>query len=234
MRLNKNQQETLMYQSRLLFKHDNIESASDRSLAITIHTNKVSDQEHFKRAVFQKVHRAFYGAISAPDNFTYSMMIAGDVEASRSGTVRLETLKTAYEPHFHGLMVFSKSDWCRIEADLPKYISLIQSAISDIREVKKPLIDADGVCSWNTIWVRRFEESTKPKHKFSSSFSNYINYIFKADNHAQKYSIDTYVPSVFPHDLYPPKTKSSSTENMFKQLCVIEEGFQQKRGEYLN
>ena len=234
MRLNKNQQETLMYQSRLLFKHDNVESALDRSLAITIYTNEVFDTEHFKRAVFQKIHRAIYGAISAPDNFTYSMMIAGDVESSKTGTVSLETLKTAYEPHFHGLMVFSKSDWCRIEADPPKYISLIQSAISDIREVKKPLIDLDGVCSWNTIWVRKFKENTKPKHKFSSSFSNYINYIFKADNHAQKHGIDTYVPSVFSHDLYPPKTKSSPTENMFKQLCLIEEEFQQRRHKHLN
>ena len=234
MRLNKNQQETLMYQSRLLFKHDNVESASERSLAITIYTNEVFDTEHFKRAVFEKVHRILYGDLSKPDNFTYSIMIAGDVESSRSGTVGLETLKAAYEPHFHGLMVFSKSDWCRIEADPPKYICLIQSAISDIREVKKPLIDADGVCSWNTIWVRKFEESTKPKHKFSSSFSNYINYIFKADNHAQKHGIDTYIPSVFPHDLYPPKTMASSTETMFKQLCLIEECFQQKREKDLN
>ena len=46
--------------------------------------------------------------------------------------------------------------------------------------------------------------------------------------------IDTYVPSIFPHDLYPPRTKSSSTETMFKQLCLIEEEFQQKRGKYLN
>lgn len=45
---------------------------------------------------------------------------------------------------------------------------------------------------------------------------------------------DTFIPSVFPHDLYPPKTKSSSTENMFNQLCLIEEGFQQKREKYLN
>ena len=234
MGLNKNQQETLMYQSRLLFKHDNVESASERSLAITIYTNEVFDTEHFKRAVFQKVHRILYGDLSKPDNFTYSMMIAGDVECSKTGTVSLETLKNPYEPHYHGVMVFSKPDWCRIEADPPKYISLIQSAISDIREVKKPLIDADGVCSWNTIWVRKFEESTNPKHKFSESFSNYINYIFKADNHAQKHGIDTYVPSVFPHDLYPPKDKSSSTETMFKQLCLIEEGFQKKRGQYLN
>ena len=234
MGLNKNKQETLMYQSRLLFKHDNVESASERSLAITIYTNEVFDTEHFKRAIFQKVHRAFYGDLSKPNNFTYSMMIAGDVECSKIGTVSLETLQNPYEPHYHGVMVFSKSDWCRIEADLPKYIYLIQSAISDIREVKKPLIDADGVCSWNSIWVRNFEESTKPKHKFSSSFSNYINYIFKADNHAQRHGIDTYVPSVFPHDLYPPKTKSSSTEAMFKQLCLIEEDFQQKREKYLN
>ena len=162
------------------------------------------------------------------------MMIAGDVESSKSGSVRFETLKTAYEPHFHGLMVFSKSHWWRIGADLPKYIGLIQSAISDIREVKKPLIDADGVCSWNTIWVRKFEESTKPKHKFSSSFSNYINYIFKADYHAQKHGIQSYVPSVFPHDLYPPKTKSSSAEPLFNQLCLVEEAFQEQREKDLN
>ena len=70
MRLNKNQQETLMYQSRLLFKHDNVESASDRALALTIYTNEVFDSERFKRAVFKKVHRALYGAISTPDSFT--------------------------------------------------------------------------------------------------------------------------------------------------------------------
>ena len=145
MRLNKNQQETLMYQSRLLFKHNNVETASDRSLLFTIYTNKVFDPEHVKRAIFQKMHRVFYGAISAPDNFTYSMMIAGDVECSKSGTVSLETLKTPYEPHYHGVIVFSKSDWCRIEPNLSEYIGLLKSAISDIREVKKPLIDDDGV-----------------------------------------------------------------------------------------
>ena len=46
--------------------------------------------------------------------------------------------------------------------------------------------------------------------------------------------IETYVPSVFPHDLYPPMTKSLPTETMFKQLCLIEEGFQQKREKYTN
>ena len=56
----------------------------------------------------------------------------------------------------------------------------------------------------------------------------------KADYYAQKYSLDTYVPSVFPHDLYPPQDKSSSTEAMFKQLFLIEEDFQQKREKYLN
>ena len=75
MRLNKNQQETLMYQSRLLFKHDHIESAPSRSLVLTIYTNEVFDTEHFKRAVSQKI-------------FTNSMMIAGDVESSRSGAVQ--------------------------------------------------------------------------------------------------------------------------------------------------
>ena len=64
--------------------------------------------------------------------------------------------------------------------------------------------------------------------------SNYINYIFKADSHAQKHGIQSYVPSVFPHDLYPPKDKSSSAESLFDQLCLVEEAFQQKREKDMN
>ena len=64
-----------MHQPTLLFKHDHIESAPSRSLVLTIYTNEMFDTEHFKRAVFQKV-------------FTNSMMIAGDVESSRSGAVQ--------------------------------------------------------------------------------------------------------------------------------------------------
>ena len=58
--------------------------------------------------------------------------------------------------------------------------------------------------------------------------AEYSNFIIIPDRVLGQ--IDTYVPSVFPRDLYPPKTKSSSTEAMFKQLCLIEEEFQRKRG----
>ena len=51
---------------------------------------------------------------------------------------------------------------------------------------------------------------------------------------AQKHGIQSYVPSVFPHDLYPPKDKSSSAEPLFNQLCLVEEAFQQKRKKDLN
>ena len=60
----------------------------------------------------------------------------------------------------------------------------------------------------------------------------YSNFIIVPDRVLGQ--IETYVPSVFPHDLYPPKTKSSSTETMFKQLCLVEEVFQQNREMYLN
>jgi len=46
--------------------------------------------------------------------------------------------------------------------------------------------------------------------------------------------MDTYVPSVFPHDLYPTKQKALSAELLFKQLCLVEEAFQQKREKDLN
>ena len=56
MGLNSKIQETLMYQSRLLFKHINVETASDRSLLFTIYTNKVFDHEHVKRAKIGRAH----------------------------------------------------------------------------------------------------------------------------------------------------------------------------------
>ena len=34
--------------------------------------------------------------------------------------------------------------------------------------------------------------------------------------------MDTFIPSVFPHDLYPTKQKASSAELLFKQLCLVE------------
>ena len=67
---------------------------------------------------------------------------------------------------------------------------------------------------------------------FKQATEEYSNFIIIPDRVLGQ--IETYVPSVFPHDLYPPRTQSSSTENMFKQLCLIEEEFQQKRGKYLN
>ena len=46
--------------------------------------------------------------------------------------------------------------------------------------------------------------------------------------------MDTFIPSVFPHDLYPTKQKASSAELLFKQLCLVEEVFQQKQEKDLN
>jgi len=56
----------------------------------------------------------------------------------------------------------------------------------------------------------------------------------KADHHAQKHGINTYAPSVFPHDIYPTKQKASSAELLFKHLCLVEEAFQEQRKKYLN
>lgn len=40
-----------------------------------------------------------------------------------------------------------------------------KSAIPDRRELKKSFNDADGVCAWDTIWINKFEESTKTVSK---------------------------------------------------------------------
>ena len=61
----------------------------------------------------------------------------------------------------------------------------------------------------------------------------YSNFIIILDSFSVGW-MDTFIPSVFPHDLYPTKHKASSAELLFKQLCLVEEAFQQKREKDLN
>ena len=45
--------------------------------------------------------------------------------------------------------------------------------------------------------------------------------MFKTDHHAQKHGIDAYVPSVFPHDLYPALLHKSCPEDSPHESSVI-------------
>jgi hypothetical protein len=108
------QQNTLMYISRLLHNHTSKDDASKRALVFTIQVNHLKNTDHVKKAIFQKVHRAIYGKLSSPDNFNFSMFIASDVESSRAGSyLPNEVLLKPLLPHYHGLIVFNKQDWVK-------------------------------------------------------------------------------------------------------------------------
>ena len=55
-----------------------------------------------QKAIFQKIHRVLYGKLSLANEFNFSIMIAGDVENTRSGYTSVDVLKNPLLSHYHG------------------------------------------------------------------------------------------------------------------------------------
>ncbi len=88
---------------------------------------------------------------------------------------------------------------------------------SNVIKLRKPEI-INGLQTLVTL--ENYYSNMKSKNELRGIFETECNV-----NHAQNHGIDTYVPSVFPHDLYPTKHKASSAELIFKQLCWLKRGF---------
>tara|TARA_R100000935_G_C2837465_1_gene168963 strand:+ start:1503 stop:2201 length:699 start_codon:yes stop_codon:yes gene_type:complete len=229
MKLKSYQEETIMFQSRLLCEHEGLESTVDRSLALTIHLTTLRDTVRIQNAIFQKIHRSIYGGRYSPDKFTFSMLIAGDVESSRSGYVPVDVLKTPLYPHYHCLMVFSEGDWAIISPDLSAWIAVIRNSIAEIKEVKNSEINDDGCYISESVWIKKFEPKLDKHAKYASALADYIQYIIKADLIANKQSIDTYRPMVFPHDINKSPALERRSSMLFNELHEQEIKFQSQR-----
>ena len=158
MKKTEEQQNTLMYLSRILHNHTRKSDAPKRALAFTIQVKHLKNSYQLKKAIFQKVHRALYGKLYSHDDFTFSMFIASDVESSRSKYIPDDVLLKPLLPHYHGLIVFNKPDWDTVCENLPYWKGIIRSSISDIIEVKDNEIDDDGCIKSESIWIDIFEE----------------------------------------------------------------------------
>lgn len=77
----KTKQQELIYQCRLLFKHEDVQTVSNLSLVLTISVKEMFKYEQFKKAVYQKIHRGLYGTLSSRDNFNYSIINSRHVKA---------------------------------------------------------------------------------------------------------------------------------------------------------
>jgi hypothetical protein len=213
------QQNTLMYISRLLHNHTSKDDASKRALVFTIQVKHLYNTNHVKKAIFQKVHRAIYGKLSSPDDFNFSMFIASDVESSRAGSyLPNEVLLKPLLPHYHGLIVFNKQDWDQICKNIPSWKGIIRSSISDIHEVKEDEVDNDGCIKSESIWIDVFEERNVKGTKHQFPLGNYTQYAMKAHLQGVNRSILLHEPSVFPFDIYASEQDVVKSNRLFNEL----------------
>ena len=192
------QQNALMYLSRLLQGHTQKSDVAKRSLVFTIQVKHLINTSQLKKAIYQKVHRALYGKLSSPDNSNFSMFIASDVESSRRKYVPDDVLLKPLLPHYHGLIVFSKHDWDHICENLSYYKGKIRSSISDIKEIRDREVDDYGCVKSESIWIDLFEEKNVKGAKHQSPLGDYIQYSMKSHLLGVNRSIIIHEPSVFP------------------------------------
>lgn len=212
------QQTTLMYLSRLLYTHTRKGDAAKRTLAFTIQVEHLRNSNHTKKSIYQKVHRALYDRLTSPDDCNFSMLIASDVESSRRKYVPDEVLLNPILPHYHGLIVFKKSDWNYMCENLSYWIGEIRSSISDIKEVKDREIDDYGCIKSESIWIDVFDERKVHETKFRFPLGNYTSYAIKSHLQSSNRSILIHEPSVFPFDLYASDADAIKANRLFNEL----------------
>ena len=112
------QQETIMYLSRLLHNHTRKGDAEKRTLVFTSPAKHLNNSKYEKEIIYEKVRRTLYENLASHDEFMFSMFIASDVEASRQGYIPNDVLLQPIIPHYHGVIVFHKHVWDRISENL--------------------------------------------------------------------------------------------------------------------
>ncbi|WP_300550186.1 hypothetical protein [Roseovarius sp.] len=212
------QQNTLMYLSRLLQGHTRKGDAEKRVLVFTIQVKHLSNTTQLKKAIYQKVHRALYEKLSSPDKSNFSLFIASDVESSRYKYVPDEVLLNPILPHYHGLIVFNKPDWDHICENLSYWKGKIRSSISDIKEIKDRETDGYGCIKSESIWIDVFDEKKVKGAKHQSPLGDYIQYSMKSHLQGVNRSILIHEPSVFPFDIYASDQDVICANRLFNEL----------------
>ena len=150
--------DTIMYLSRLLEGHASIVDVQANALVFTIQVKNFYESERVQKAIYEKIHRALYDKLSSPNDFTFSMFIASDVESSRCGYIPDHVLYDPIVPHYHGIMLFNKHDWNIIRQNLSYWKGRIRSSISDIKEIKDTEIDKYGCIKQENVWIDVFDK----------------------------------------------------------------------------
>lgn len=165
-------------------------SLGNQALVITIRVTTFRHVERLKKAIFNKLCKLFYGRVATSCDDVFGLLISEDVEASRTGKVSDRTLSSPYDPHLHCLMVFSKSDWLRVEQNIKEWSNMTEKTLVELDEVKR-----------SGVYVDRFDPSKTPLEHRDYPLTHYASYCNKSKKHANRYGLDNYNASVFPYDI---------------------------------
>lgn len=212
------QQNTLMFLSRLLYNHTRKGDAAKRTFVFTIQVKHLRNSSDTKKSIYQKVHRALYDRLPSPDDSKFSMLIASDVESSRRKYVPDEVLLNPILPHYHGLIVFKKPDWDCICENLSYWKGKIRSSIADIKEIRDREVDDYGCIKSESIWIDVFDEIKVHETKFRFPLGNYTSYAIKSYLQGSNRSILLHEPSVFPFDLHATDADAIKANRLFNEL----------------
>lgn len=232
MKRNEEQQYTLMYLSRLLRNHQNINDCINRSLVFTVQVNHLYKTINIQKAIYEKIHRALYGRLSSPDEFTMSMFIASDVEGTKKGYVPDEVLTNPLHPHYHGIIVFNEQDWNKINKNLPYWKGQIRKFISKIEEVKDDEIDEYGCIKSECIWIDVFDESKVTQKKHKNALGNYVQYAMKAYLQSCNRGILIHDPKVYPFDIYASDEDVEGANILFNDLWSQQQAHQASKSRH--
>lgn len=211
------QQETIMYLSRLLHNHTRKGDAEKRTLVFTAPGRHLTNSKYEKEKLFKQVHRILYEEIPSHGEHIFSMFIASDVEASRQGYIPDDVLLKPIIPHYHGVIVFHKHVWDHISEDLSFWKGLIGSSMSEVLEDDYDDVD-DNSRFKKSIWIDQFDESKVRYAKHRFPLGNYTSYAMKTHLQANNRGIMLHEPSVFPFDIYNSEQDARSANLLFNKL----------------
>jgi hypothetical protein len=115
--LSPSDQNLIMYASRLFENQTSLKGIEDRTYCITIKAKDVKKPDSFKKQVFKRLKWSFHACFIDIDRYPISVLIAGDVEATRNHRAKESTFRNPLEPHYHLILVipeeiFSQVSFC--------------------------------------------------------------------------------------------------------------------------
>lgn len=216
-------QNVIMYASRLFENQTSLKGIEDRTYCITIKARDVKKPDSFKKQVYKRLKWSFHSCCIDIDRYPISVLIAGDVEATRDHKAKESTFSNPLEPHYHMILVipeeiFSQVSFCLddIKQLFAKHLSMMEDTLISYESIKAGTQDR---YLWWELHERRQYRFNKSR-QYSFPLGNIISYSIKADRKANNFSIGHYQPSVFPFELKICERKVKRANKIFEKIAM--------------